>query len=414
MHKEIDLLAHKRRVKPFGDIDLHRVEYSRLINYAKERLILVNNQISKLNKHIGNTEKQRKVIFDFVGFLNSEKILLENVLKSKTKDEIITILQKAIDKRREILEYKKNRELNVFFKEITSANVQPFIRIFINKQIKQYLDLPLIEFHKKLNMLKYLFLEEPLSLVDYKKIINDIVKNNLEIAFGNEKLKRFKKKILQSNLEEVDYSPFVTSRMNYIKETIESFKDLEIVGKNLVWKDNNLGKVLRNSVKDNRVFDLGGGGFSSNESANLFFSDLGAKEIVNIDLIQHLGEYRQETSQAETYFIKAEILNFITHLKTNIGGVFFMSGLELSGIVDLRDNKLNSYIRDLFKNMHRVMRKGDLIVLGKRTIMHLEDEEKIRRFLQEIGLENSFKIIMPQKERDVDIILGETRILQKL
>lgn len=124
-----------------------------------------------------------------------------------------------------------------------------------------------------------------------------------------------------------------------------------------------LGKKVKEGLADRTFFDLGSGG---QHYAFNSVQELGAKRYVGIDHNERDLFKPRPKEWCSLYQIKDDILGFLAKLGDQSGGVFYMAGIEpFYGIGSKReDEDLRAYQEAVVKELWRVTKPGDLVVIG--------------------------------------------------
>ena len=121
-------------------------------------------------------------------------------------------------------------------------------------------------------------------------------------------------------------------------------------------------EFFKQHVEGKDFFDMGCGGKPNEELIN-FLLDSKAKRYIGIDNVtskHHSAESKDENS-LEVFVLDSDILKFLASIPDEHGGTFLFSGVEEIGSENVEARK---YIKNVFEQLDRVMKKDDLAVLS--------------------------------------------------
>jgi hypothetical protein len=127
------------------------------------------------------------------------------------------------------------------------------------------------------------------------------------------------------------------------------------------------GKLLQVKLKDETLFDLGS---SSHGYVPDSVQSLQGRRYVGID--KNLDEERAElrtrgTGETEVYYLKDDILGFLSKCEDTSGGVYYLSGIEPLPADEEQRRATQAYQDAVVHELWRVTKSGDLVVIGPVT-----------------------------------------------
>ena len=130
------------------------------------------------------------------------------------------------------------------------------------------------------------------------------------------------------------------------------------------------GQFLKSRVKGRSFFDLGA---SEDSDAEKLAAGLGVGRYIGIDLDFQSNEHARRAGATEFYHVGEDLLKFVSQVKDQVGGVYYLSGLEPYILQsDHRDNtprkaRIEKYCDQLLQEINRTLQHGDILILGIKT-----------------------------------------------
>lgn len=128
------------------------------------------------------------------------------------------------------------------------------------------------------------------------------------------------------------------------------------------------GRFLKQNARGRAFFDLGS---SHHSHAEKYVVGLGVKRYIGVDLDFLDTENAWNEGSTEFYHIGDDILRFVSQLKDQVGGVYYLSGLEpyiLRNEYDQeRKMRIQKYCARLMQEIWRTMQQGDVMMFGAKT-----------------------------------------------
>jgi len=124
-------------------------------------------------------------------------------------------------------------------------------------------------------------------------------------------------------------------------------------------------EILKESVKDNSVCDLGGGQGYACPELERPVQRSGAKRYINVDLAWKEDYYREpQETEIEAFYLNSDMLSFVSRVKDAGMGAYVMSGLEPVSIKGV------NYLHAVVDEVYRSLCIGG-VLLHERTVYDL-------------------------------------------